>query len=155
MEITRGTLDAVYALIYFYLKPSGHVADLHTLSGTLDVPPSYLSKVLQQLHKSGYLTSQMGSKGGYKLTRNVEKTTMKEVVRSMQGDPLLQECLSDHFNCGRFKKCSVLRHVKDIQEAVNQMLDQLTIGQLAAEMQFNDEQLKTIVPLSQIGFGVH
>ncbi len=61
MEVTRGTLYAVYVLIYFHLRSHGHVADLHTLSDKLDVPQSYLSKVLQQLHKAGYLASQMGS----------------------------------------------------------------------------------------------
>src|SRR5262245_33492167 len=114
MEITRGTLNAVYVLIYFTLRPQRHVSDLHTLSETLEVPQSYLSKVLQQLHRSGYLVSQMGSKGGYRLTRSVENTTLREVVHAMQGEPLIQECLSDHFNCGRFKKCSVLHHVHEI-----------------------------------------
>jgi Rrf2 family protein len=148
MEITRGTLNAVYVLIYFQLRPFGEVVDLHTLSDTLEVPQSYLSKILQQLHKGGYLVSQMGSKGGYRLARNVEKTTMHEVVHTMQGDVLMQECLFDHFNCGRFRKCAVLRHVKNIQDTVNQMLMQLTIGQLAMEMEFKDHQSKALGPIT-------
>ena len=147
MEITHATLDAVYTLIYLYLQPSGQVVDLHKLSDTLDVPHSYMSKVLQQLQRSGYLASQMGSKGGYRLTKNVEQTTMRDVVMAMQGETMLQECLSDHFICGRFKKCSVLRHVREIQQTVNRMLDQMTIGQLATEMEFN-EQRKVLGPVS-------
>lgn len=143
MEVTRGTLYAVYVLIYFHLRPQGHVSDLHTLSDTLDVPQSYLSKVLQQLHKAGYLASQMGSKGGYRLSKPVEKTTMKEVLNAIQGEALLQECLMEDFDCNRFKKCAVIRHVRGIQQTVNQMLDQLTIAQLAVEMEFKDKQLQT------------
>jgi len=151
LDITRGTLDAVYALIYFHRQPSGHVADLHTLSATLDVPQSYLSKVLQQLHKTGFLASHMGSKGGYRLARSVEKTTMRDVVIAMQGEPLLQECLSDHFNCGRFKKCSVLSHVREIQDTVTKMLSELTIGKLAQEMEFQEHQIKAF---GQVSLGV-
>lgn len=143
MEVTRGTLYAVYVLIYFHLRPQGHVTDLHTLSDTLDVPQSYLSKVLQQLHKAGYLASQMGSKGGYRLSKSVEKTTMKEVLNAIQGETLLQECLMEDYECNRFKKCAVIRHVRGIQQTVNQMLDQLTIAQLAVEMEFKDRQLQT------------
>ncbi len=143
MEVTRGTLYAVYVLIYFHLRPQGHVADLHTLSDKLDVPQSYLSKVLQQLHKANYLASQMGSKGGYRLSKNVEKTTMKEVLHAIQGETLLQECLMEDYDCSRFKKCSVIGHVRHIQQTVNQMLDQLTIAQLAVEMEFKDRQLRT------------
>ncbi len=151
MEVTRGTLYAVYVLIYFHIKRPGEVADLHTLSDNLDVPQSYLSKVLQQLHKAGYLASQMGSKGGYRLARNVEKTTMKEILDVIQGETHLQECLMDHFDCNRFRKCAVNQHMREIQQTVDRMLEQLTIGQLASEMEF---QQKPAVVLHQIDLGV-
>jgi Rrf2 family protein len=150
MEITRGTLYAVYVLIYFHLRPLGHVADLHKLSDNLDVPQSYLSKVLQQLHKAGLLASQMGSKGGYRLSKSVGKTTMKEVLHAIQGETLLQECLMEDYDCNRFKKCAVIKHVRGIQQTINQMLDQLTIAQLAEEMEFKDRQLKSGEPV-QLG----
>jgi Rrf2 family protein len=151
MEVTKGTLYAVYTLIYFHRRNYGDVADLHTLSQVLEAPESYLSKVLQQLHKAGYLASHMGSKGGYRLAKNVEKTTMKEVVQVMQGETLMQECLLEDYNCDRFKRCAVLHHVKNIQKAVNEMLDQLTIEQLAAEMEFKERQQKGF---NQINIGV-
>jgi Rrf2 family protein len=151
MEVTRGTLYAVYVLIYFQLRRAGEVADLHKLSEALDVPQSYLSKVLQQLHKAGYLASQMGSKGGYKLARQVEKTTMKEILHVIQGETHIQECLMDHFDCNRFRKCAVNQHIREIQQTVDRMLEQLTIGQLASEMEF---QQKPVVPLHQIDLGV-
>jgi Rrf2 family protein len=138
-------------LIYFYLRPQGTVADLHTLSDSLDVPQSYLSKVLQQLHKAGYLVSQMGSKGGYRLARDVEKTTMKEVLQVIQGEPHIQECLMDHFDCNRFRKCAVNRHVRNIQETVNEMLDRLTIKMLATETDFHAAQPN---PADEISIGV-
>jgi Rrf2 family protein len=133
------------------MRPSGEVADLHTLSNSLDVPQSYLSKVLQQLHKAGFLASQMGSKGGYKLAKAVEKTTMKEVLHVIQGETHIQECLMDHFDCNRFKKCAVNQHIRSIQQTVDRMLEQLTIGQLASEMEFHE---KPAVQLHQIGLGV-
>ena len=142
MEVTKGTLYAVYVLIYFHRREYGEVADLHTLSRTLEAPESYLSKVLQQLHKAGYLASHMGSKGGYRLAKHVEKTTMRDVLQVIQGETLMQECLLDDYNCDRFKRCAVLHHVKDIQKAVNGMLEKLTIDQLAGEMEFKDRQQK-------------
>ena len=151
MEVTRGTLYAVYVLIYFYLRPQGTVADLHTLSEALDVPQSYLSKVLQQLHKAGYLVSQMGSKGGYRLSKDVEKTTMKEVLQAIQGEPHITECMMDHFDCNRFRKCAVNKHVREIQDTVNSMLDNLTIAKLAAETDFHTATPK---PITQMSVGV-
>ncbi len=142
MEVTKGTLYAVYVLIYFHRRHYGEVADLHTLSELLEAPESYLSKVLQQLHKAGYLASHMGSKGGYRLAKHVDKTTMRDVVQVMQGETVMQECLQDDYNCDRFKRCAVLHHVKSIQRTVNEMLQKLTIDQLAAEMEFKERQQK-------------
>jgi Rrf2 family protein len=152
MEVTRGTLYSVYVLIYFCSRQAGEVADLNTLSTALDVPQSYLSKVLQQLHKAGYLASQMGSKGGYKLAKDVEKTTMKEILHVVQGDTHIQECLMDHYDCNRFKKCAVNRHFREIQQTVDSMLEKLTIGQLAAEMEYDARQKAAAV--HQINIGV-
>lgn len=151
MEITKGTLYAVYVLIYFHRRTYGEMADLHTLSHVLEAPESYLSKVLQQLHKAGYLASHMGSKGGYRLARHVDKTTMRDVLQVMQGETRMQECLLDDYNCDRFKRCAVLHHVKDIQRTVNEMLEKLTIDQLADEMEFKERQQKDF---NQINIGV-
>ena len=151
MEVTKGTLYAVYVLIYFHRSPQGSVADLHRLSEVLEAPESYLSKVLQQLHKSGYLNSHMGSKGGYLLSRSVEKVTMKDIVNAMQGETLMQECLIEDYNCDRFRKCAVLHHVRDIQKVVDELLSKLTIGQLATEMEFKERQQKGF---EQINIGV-
>jgi Rrf2 family protein len=127
LDITRGTLYAVYVLIFFYMRPRGHVADLHTISETLEVPESYLSKVMQQLHKGGFVVSVMGSKGGYRLSRGVAATTMRDVMHLIQGESLMQQCL------------------------LEQMLGELTIAQLAKEMGFTEEQQKV---LDQISLGV-
>lgn len=54
----------------------------------------------------------------------------------------MQECLLDDYNCDRFKKCAVLYHVRDIQRTVNEMLEKLTIEQLATEMEFKERQQK-------------
>ncbi len=151
MDITRGTLYAVYVLIFFFMKPRGHVADLRTISETLEVPESYLSKVLQQLHKGGFIVSVMGSKGGYRLSRDVSSTTMRDVMNVIQGETLIQQCLLGEFDCSRFRKCSVLNHVRRIQSVVDEMLTSLTISQLATEMGFKEEQQKA---LDQVSFGV-
>jgi Rrf2 family protein len=151
MEITKGTLYAIYVLIYFHRRPHGDVADLHTLSQVLEASESYLSKVLQQLHRRGYLASHMGSKGGYRLAKPVAKTSMHDVMHVMRGEAVMQERLTDDYNRDGFNKCAVLHHVRDVQRVVDQMLDKITIKQLAAEMEFKERQQKEF---NQINIGV-
>lgn len=50
------------------------------------VPPSYLAKVLQELARSGILTSKRGVGGGFQLDREPETLTVLEVINAV--DPL-------------------------------------------------------------------
>ncbi len=50
------------------------------------VPPSYLSKVLQELARRDILTSRRGAGGGFVLARDPDKLTVLEVINAV--DPL-------------------------------------------------------------------
>ncbi len=145
MEVTRGTLYAVYTLIYFRLRPKGEVADLNTLSDTLDAPAELSVQKCCSNYTKRATWLRRWLKRRYRLAKEVDKTTMREVMHIIQGDALIQECLIEDFHCDRFKKCAVLRHVRNIQKSVNDQLDKLTIGQLAGEMEYQ-ENPKSVQP---------
>ena len=58
----------------------------HQIAAETAVPPSYLAKVLQELAKSGILTSRRGVGGGFRLDRDPDSLTVLEVINAV--DPL-------------------------------------------------------------------
>lgn len=60
-------------------------ADLARQTG---VPPRYLAKVLQELHRSGLVTAQRGKYGGYRLARSAGEISVLDVVNATS--PLLR-----------------------------------------------------------------
>lgn len=63
------------------------------------VPPEYLSKVLQGLVKAGILESWRGPKGGFALARPASEMTVLEVVNAVDPIERILECplgLADH-----------------------------------------------------------
>lgn len=68
--------------------PAGH----SRIADETQAPASYLSKVLQELAKSGILTSRRGVGGGFELDRDPAELTVLEVINAV--DPLkrIQTC---------------------------------------------------------------
>lgn len=50
-----------------------------------EIPKKFLEQILLSLKQAGYLHSQMGPHGGYRLARPPEKISLAEVVRLMDG----------------------------------------------------------------------
>ena len=47
--------------------------------------PAYLNKCLQALVRANILTSQSGSRGGFRLARRPETITLMEIVAAIEG----------------------------------------------------------------------
>src|SRR5260370_3174431 len=60
------------------------------------IPLSLLSKILQKLVKNGFLRSEHGTNGGYKLARDPHNNTALNVIRSLHGPIVLTACLTQH-----------------------------------------------------------
>ncbi|MFF5449097.1 RrF2 family transcriptional regulator [Streptomyces sp. NPDC012888] len=50
-----------------------------------DLPPAYLNKQLQALARAGILTSTPGPRGGFRLTRPLDRITLMDVVAAVEG----------------------------------------------------------------------
>ena len=50
------------------------------------IPERYLEQIFNVLRRGGFVQSQRGAKGGYRLTREPHKITIAEVVKLIKGD---------------------------------------------------------------------
>lgn len=49
------------------------------------IPPKFLEGILTQLRRGGFVFSQRGSDGGYRLARPADEITVADVIRSLEG----------------------------------------------------------------------
>lgn len=61
----------------------------------------YLEQVIALMHKAGYVDSQRGKGGGYRLTRKPEEYTIGEILRAAEGSLAPVACLQ----CTRDEIC--------------------------------------------------
>ncbi len=101
------------------------------LSRTTRLPRHFLSKVAQNLVKSGFLRSSKGRKGGYELARAPSRITIADVVRAVDGPDALRKCIFGLFPCAGERHCPLHPTWNPLRRQIAKFLKHTTISQLA------------------------
>jgi Rrf2 family protein len=91
------------------------------------IPLPVLSKLLQKLGKTGFLVSEYGTNGGYRLARDPKFISALEVIRAIDGPIVLANCFTANSTCGHLSRCTVRRPLKRIHEGILRLLESVSI----------------------------
>jgi Rrf2 family protein len=80
---------------------------LAQLADAAEASPSFLSKILQQLVKSGMVTSHRGKYGGFSLAPRETSPSLLDIITALDGLPPLNDCLKTDDACHRRTWCGV------------------------------------------------
>lgn len=95
-----------------------------------DIPAGLLAKILQRLAQHGIVTSQQGTKGGYRLSQPASGIRATEVIEAIDGPLSLTQCVTDHGTCDQFAKCNVKSPLQRLNDSVLYMLSGVTIAHM-------------------------
>ena len=105
---------------------------LGDVSKRQNISRKYLEQVISLMHKAGYVQSQRGKGGGYKLTRKPEDYTLGELLRAAEGSLAPVNCLdctNDSF-CPQLATCSTVSVWRDLGRVTAGYLDSKTLADL-------------------------
>lgn len=97
------------------------------------IPANYLSKILNQLRKSGIVNSQKGWGGGFLVRPEALSRPIGDVVAIFEGPETantLQVCVFGLPQCNNEAPCPLHGYWGKIRETYNEMIHQTTIGEL-------------------------
>src|SRR6202171_5523011 len=97
------------------------------IAETYGIPSPLLSKILQKLVKNGFLSSEQGTNGGYKLARESPEITALDVIRTIYGPIFLTACFTEHGYCCHTDKCIVRDPLQKVHEGILRLLARSTI----------------------------
>jgi Rrf2 family protein len=117
---------------------SGPVA-LAELAEQEGLPLSYLEQIAGQLRRAGLVSSRMGVKGGYALSRPPGDVSMADIVRSLEGSLAPVSCLADGGGPGECTHadvpCSAHAFWEQLQSTIVSTLEGVTVADLMKEAQ--------------------
>jgi len=137
LRLTKKADYSLIALKHFALRQrqTGEAVSAKEVSESCGIPLPVLSKLLQKLGKSGFLVSEYGTNGGYKLARSPQLITALQVIRAIDGPIVLANCFTEHAVCGHSGRCTVRRPLRRIHEAILRLLDGVSIEDMLEEPQ--------------------
>ena len=96
-----------------------------------DISEKYLEQIVAQLSRSGFVNSARGAPGGYCLSKAPSEYTVGMILRQIEGNLSTVSCLEDNPNkCRRCNNCVTLDVWQQINEAVNNVIDNITLQDL-------------------------
>lgn len=97
------------------------------------ISEKYLEQIIAVLNKANFVTSVRGAQGGYRLSDSPENITVGMILRLTEGNLSPVACVNsmDEGECTRCVQCETIDVWKDLADAINQVVDSFTIGELA------------------------
>ena len=97
------------------------------LADSSGIPLPLLSKLLQKLGKSGFLISEYGTNGGYRLAREPRDISALQVIRAIDGPIVLANCFTSATACGHSDRCTIKKPLRRIHEGILRLLASVSI----------------------------
>jgi Rrf2 family protein len=132
MLLTRASEYALLSLdlIVKSNKPLGS----DQLAKDLNIPKSFLAKILQNLAKGDILISHRGAQGGYTLKHEPKNISLYDIIYAAEGKrPAVFDCLSANCPNGVVGTCSISPFLGRFQFKIDNYLKNLTLEELFNE----------------------
>jgi Rrf2 family protein len=127
--LSQTGLYALQALLYLAEQGKGAQVPAAVMARELDVPGTYLAKVLQRLAREGILVSTRGARGGYRLAVDPAVLTVAKAVASFQELRGTMTCLLGG-PCDPALPCPAHERRSAWNAAALQILEQTTLADL-------------------------
>ena len=96
-----------------------------------EISKKYLEQIIPTLNRAGFLQTNRGFQGGYKLAKNPDKYTVGEILRETEGGLAPISCLEQNpIQCPRAAECMTLPMWKGLQDVINNYLNGITLQDL-------------------------
>src|SRR5258708_7496265 len=104
------------------------------------IPLSLLSKILQKLVKNGFLRSEHGTNGGYRLAPEGRDNPPPGGVPPLDGRFFLTACFTEHGYCCHTDKCIVRDPLQKVHEGILRLLASISIADMSQDKPKTAEQ---------------
>lgn len=139
MKISTKGRYALRMMLEFAMHPD-ECTKISQVARRQEISDKYLEQIVTILTRAGYVKSMRGAQGGYKLTKDPSEYTVGMILRLTEGSLAPVSCLEDDINqCRRADKCATLAVWKQLNDAINQVVDNVTLADLLKEQKEKPE----------------
>ncbi len=130
LRLTKKFEYGLLAVRYIASTQNGDVATAKEIAENMNIPFELVAKTLQQMAKSGLITSVQGVKGGYRLNKPASEISFSEIADAI-GEPIrLIDCETNPNGCDAFVGCAVKKPLTKIQKRFREIFDEAKVAEI-------------------------
>ena len=139
MKISTRTRYGVRAALELALHYNQGPLQLRIIAQRQGISVKYLEQLVAVLRSGGILRSVRGARGGYLLTRAPDQINMIDIFSCLEGSIATTECVADQNSCNRAGECVARQLWVDVEDAVNNILANVTLQDLIEKSSGNTQ----------------
>ena len=102
------------------------------IAGEFEISRNHLIKVVRGLAEAGYVKTQRGAAGGFRLAKPAHDITLGQVVRDLEQDQPIVECFrADGGACVLTPRCRLKKRLAAARQAFLDELDTTSLAECA------------------------
>lgn len=131
MKISTKGRYAVRVMLDLALHNTGECIKVKEIAARQGISEKYLEQIIAVLNKAGYVKSVRGAQGGYRIAKDPADYTVGMILRLTEGSLAPVACLEEGADiCERCDTCETLEVWQELYDAVNKVVDGVTIADL-------------------------
>ncbi|MDR3247782.1 MAG: Rrf2 family transcriptional regulator [Treponema sp.] len=143
MRISTKGRYSLEALLYMALLPEGDYASTRTIAENTGISDGYLEQLFIPLRKAGIVQGIRGPQGGYLPGKELDKITVGEILRAVEGSLEPVDCISSD-KCPLRKICGSRQTWTELYEEISGCVDSVTLKDLVHSYETMDQLEYTI-----------
>lgn len=127
MKLSSKTKYGLKACHFLGVNYPDSLVSASTLESYVGVSGKYLEKIMRMLSARDIVCATRGASGGYSLARPPKDITVGEIVRALEDDMEIIECVKSDGKC---KCCPSSGVWKRLHKGINELLDSMNVEQM-------------------------
>ena len=127
MKLSTRARYGIHAMYDLALMGNDKPQPLKAICERQAIPEAYLEQLMLVLRKEKLVQSVRGAQGGYTLAKAPGEITVGMILRALEGDLCVTDCLKFEDSCNKAEGCPTRMVVQKVHDGVNAIVDGITL----------------------------
>jgi Rrf2 family protein len=135
MKLSTKSRYGLKAILDIALFCADGTVSISEIAERTKISVNYLEQLIPKLKKAGLVTSTRGAQGGYKLAKEASEISVGNILRALEGDLALVDCVSDGSDspCESAGLCVTKYVWQKVNTSINQAVDSMMLSELVEQ----------------------
>ena len=130
LRVSKKVEYGVIALLHLASQPE-LTASVREIASTCNIPEPLLSKIMQSMKNTGFVSAVYGNHGGYRLNRDLSTITLLDVNQLFAGPVQVAECLNGSTDCPAKISCSIIAPMDVLNQKIIRLFQSTSLQSLS------------------------